>query len=148
MAGIAGEPGKGSLVALNRLIWNGYSEQIQQWVVLHELGHTLGLHHVTAMPAGLDFSQFTVMSYNWYQLADQNDDIGLPITPMALDVALLQAKYGAASTNVGATHYQLGGLVQDLNGADGLVRNATATSASGTPAATTRSPGPASPARS
>jgi Ca2+-binding RTX toxin-like protein len=124
-AGIAAQPGGGGVMAFNRLTWDGYSGQLQQWIALHEVTHTLGLRHVTELPGGLDYSQFTIMSYNWYDLSDPFEDIGLPLTPMALDVAVLQAKYGAVAANAGATTYRLGGTLVDLDGADGVVRAGT-----------------------
>jgi len=124
VAGIAGGPGEAPVLAFNRATWDDYyTGQVQQWIVLHELGHTLGLTHATGIPSGLDHSVFTVMSYNWEDFADaETGEIGLPLTPMALDVAVLQAKYGAAVANTGATTYRLGAS-QDLDGADGTVQN-------------------------
>jgi hypothetical protein len=121
--GIASEPGNGPILSYSVRLWNTYSDQQQDWITLHELGHTLGLHHVTGLPAELDYSQYSIMSYNWFQLGDGNFGEGLPLTPMALDVALLQAKYGVASANVGATTYALSNSIIDLDGSDGLVQN-------------------------
>jgi Ca2+-binding RTX toxin-like protein len=123
VAGITSEPGNGSILAFNRQTWDGYSSQIQQWIVVHELDHLLGERHSVGLPPELDFSQYTVMSGNWYQLGDFNIQLGLPLTPMALDVAMLQAKYGAASANLGATTYSLGNFGTDLDGSDGFVQN-------------------------
>ncbi|MFZ5719975.1 MAG: hypothetical protein ACOY5Y_11000 [Pseudomonadota bacterium] len=121
--GIAAEPGNGPILAFNVHTWWDYSDQLQEWIVLHELGHVLGLHHVQNLPAQLDYSQYTIMSYNWYQLGDADYGEGLPLTPMALDVALLQAKYGAAIANATATTYALSNFTLDRDGADGFVQN-------------------------
>jgi Ca2+-binding RTX toxin-like protein len=122
-AGIAAQPGNGQILAFNRATWDTYSDQQQDWIVVHELGHTLGLQHVAGLPAALDYSQYTIMSYNWSQLGDENTGEGLPLTPMALDVALLQARYGATTTNLGDTTYALSNAGIDLNGADGFEQN-------------------------
>jgi len=123
VAGIAAQPGNGPILAFNRNTWLNYSGQQQQWIVLHELGHTLGLRHQIGLPEALDYSQYSIMSYNWFQLGDQYTGEGLPLTPMALDVALLQAKYGAASANVGPTRYILSRFGADTDGTDNLVQN-------------------------
>jgi Ca2+-binding RTX toxin-like protein len=123
VAGITGEPGAAPLEAFNRQTWDGYSGQIQQWIVIHELDHMLGERHSVGLPTALDFSQYTVMSGNWFQLGDQNAELGLPLTPMALDVALLQGKYGAAISNLGDTTYSLSNFGTDLDGSDGFVQN-------------------------
>ena len=121
--GVASEPGNGPILALSPLIWDTYSDQQQAWIVLHELSHTLGLHHVTGLPAELDFAQYSIMSYNWYQLGFLDFGEGLPLTPMALDIAVLQAKYGAPAANIGATTYALSNFTLDLDGSDGLEQN-------------------------
>jgi Ca2+-binding RTX toxin-like protein len=123
VAGIAARPGNTPVLAFNVTTWNTYSDQQQDWIVLHELGHTLGLTHVEGIPPGLDYSQYTIMSYNWFELGDELFGEGLPLTPMALDIAVLQAKYGAAAANTGDTRYTLSGLFTDLDGADGAVQN-------------------------
>jgi hypothetical protein len=123
VAGITAEPGNGPIMAFNRLTWDGYTSQIQQWIMIHELGHLLGEQHAVGLPAALDFSQYTVMSYNWYQLGDFDAELGLPLTPMAIDIALMQGKYGAASANLGDTTYSLSNFGTDLDGSDGFVQN-------------------------
>jgi Ca2+-binding RTX toxin-like protein len=123
VAGIAARPGNTPIVAYNVHTFASYTEQLQDWIVMHELGHTLGLQHAVGLPAGLERAQYTIMSYDWFDLGDENFGTGLPLTPMALDIALLQAKYGAPDSNVGDTRYSLSRFVIDLDGSDGLVQN-------------------------
>lgn len=122
-AGIAARPSSTPILAFNVSTWGTYSDQQQDWIVLHELGHTLGLRHPAELPASLDYAQYTIMAYNWFDLGDEEFGEGLPRTPMALDIAVLQAKYGAAASNTGDTRYTLTRFLLDLNGADGLVEN-------------------------
>jgi Ca2+-binding RTX toxin-like protein len=122
-AGIAARPGNTPILAFNVGTWETYSDQQQIWIVLHELGHTLGLRHPTGTPPELDFSQYTIMSSDWFTLGDFDVGGGLPLTPMALDVAVLQANYGAAANNVGDTRYSLSRFILDDDGADGTMQN-------------------------
>jgi hypothetical protein len=90
------------------------------FTLLHELGHALGLKHPfenstdgggTSVAgttfAGWDSRVFTIMSYT--TLAPHPDAIGFtfnPTTPMLLDIAAIQAVYGAnRSYNAGDTTY-------------------------------------------
>lgn len=123
VAGIAARPGNTPILAFNVRTWDTYSDQQQDWIVLHELSHTLGLRHPVGLPANLDYTQYSIMAYNWYDLGVQDFGEGLPRTPMALDIAALQAKYGAPAANAGDTRYALTRFAVDLNGADGLVEN-------------------------
>ena len=72
-------------------------------VLLHEIGHALGLKHPfagsTALPEGEDSSAYTVMSYTWPYYAQ---------TYMIYDIAALQRLYGTnQSHNSGDTTYTL-----------------------------------------
>ena len=88
------------------------------FLLLHELGHTLGLKHPhddggTGRPtfsqlgiANLDIDFATIMSYN--DDASWNQFSWDPATPMVLDVIALQYLYGINnSTNAGNTTFQL-----------------------------------------
>ncbi len=103
-AGYAYYPPRGEIILndlplLDRLEPGGVGFQL----MLHELGHALGLahpHEGRRLPAAEDHTGYTVMSYNdhpgtgwdgargWYPVA--------PRTLMPYDIAALQAIYGAA----------------------------------------------------
>lgn len=106
------------------------STQMQQYIVRHELLHALGLKHSIGGPGHVDFSQYTNMSYNFVSLDGGTDDgsasVGVAFTPMALDIAVLQARYGAnTSTNSSDTVYYLSKSsgTPDIDGADGSEDN-------------------------
>lgn len=77
-------------------------------LIMHDVGHGLGLSHshdgafvfpgvTDDMPRGdngLNTKLFSVMSYNWVT----NFSYGTPATPMAFDIAAVQALYGANMT--------------------------------------------------
>lgn len=91
-------------------------------LVLHEVGHTMGLKHghetggVAALPmaADRDSMEFAVMTYRKYEGALPNNDNGADVgafgfaqTLMMYDIAALQAMYGANfTTNAGNTTYR------------------------------------------
>ena len=69
------------------------------WVLIHEIGHGLGLEHLfddngDVLPSigeALDNERYTVMSYNGASYAYT---YGHAVTMMAIDIAALQAQYG------------------------------------------------------
>lgn len=110
-------------------------------LALHEIGHGMSLTHphepvnnpwtgagnTDAADSELDNSRYTLMSYERGGLNVRNDtrDHGYNVTLAALDIAALQAMYGAnTSTHTGATTYSLtdtGNAALDLEGADGSI---------------------------
>jgi serralysin len=95
-------------------IQNGHTsaptpDSYQYYVLLHEIGHALGLKHshetggnLPRIGAAYDSTEYTVMSYNVNGLHPQ--------TMMMYDIAALQEMYGADfGTNSGNTVYQWDG---------------------------------------
>jgi Ca2+-binding RTX toxin-like protein len=95
------------------------------WTVLHEIGHSLGLKHTHKEKSGLppldtvgrfmDNERYSVMSYNGSATALA---FGHAVSFMALDIASLQALYGARDYATGASAYSLmnaGGGALDLS---------------------------------
>lgn len=93
-------------------------------IFLHEFGHGLGLAHPhdaggsTVMPQvgeglGLDQGVYTVMTYNdgWPEAPEglpESREWGWNLGPSALDIAVVQAKYGAnLETGAGTDRYRL-----------------------------------------
>lgn len=91
-------------------------------VLIHEIGHTLGLKHsfdAPAVPAEYDSTRYTVMSYT--EIAERHVSFGrdgngnyfsstrpvIAATPMVLDILALQAIYGAdTGTRTGDDSYR------------------------------------------
>jgi hypothetical protein len=97
--------------------------------LVHEIGHTLGLDHpfvVSTAPATLDSQRFTVMSYNWLEeryvsFSIENGqfyaNFSQPVaeTPMVLDIAVAQQKYGAdPDTRADSTTYKFDAMKASL----------------------------------
>ncbi|HEY8380546.1 MAG TPA: M10 family metallopeptidase C-terminal domain-containing protein [Microvirga sp.] len=106
--------------------------------ILHEIGHSLGLKHsheasggFGALPVDRDSLEYTVMSYRSYVEASTatgytNAAFGYPQTPMMLDVAALQAIYGANyATNAGDTVYAWSASTGEMS-LDGIGQGAPA----------------------
>ena len=86
------------------------------YTMFHELGHSLGLKHgqetnvYGALPADVNSNEFSIMTYMSY-IGDPGGPVnwetwGAPQTFMMLDIAALQAMYGADySVNSGNTVY-------------------------------------------
>lgn len=102
------------------------NENVAQFsrIMSHELGHALGLNHPhdsEGFDPAYDTQQYSVMSYNWtgftalrfvprldgHTPSFGNDNVTImPTGPMVLDIAALQALYGAdPDTRAGDTTY-------------------------------------------
>lgn len=102
-----------------------YKEGEYNYILVHEIGHTLGLDHPrdygnpdsskTEVPESEDSSDNTVMSYNF---SLRNDIYG----PQLYDMAALDYLYGVnQNTHVGDTTYTLADrYISDANGIDTL----------------------------
>ncbi|WP_306005712.1 M10 family metallopeptidase C-terminal domain-containing protein [Aquicoccus porphyridii] len=110
------------------------------FVILHELGHGLGLSHphnsdsgttawansaATSADNKADNARYTVMSYEIGGIDTQVfSNFGNSVTLAALDIAALQAVHGAPAAHTGNTVYTLtdqGSTARDLDGSDGSI---------------------------
>lgn len=88
--------------------------QYGNWTIFHEIGHSMGLLHthketnglppLATIGAAMDNERYSVMSYNG---ASASNNFGHAVTYMALDVAGLQALYGASTYATGDSSYSL-----------------------------------------
>lgn len=88
--------------------------QYANWTIFHEIGHSMGLKHTHQEKRGLppldtigeamDNERYSVMSYN---PASNAINHGHAVSYMALDVAALQALYGAPEYASGNSKYTL-----------------------------------------
>jgi Ca2+-binding RTX toxin-like protein len=84
------------------------------WTIIHEIGHSVGLKHTHQETSGLpplatvgkamDNEMYSVMSYN---PASSGNAYGHAVSMMGLDVAALQALYGAETYGEGDSTYTL-----------------------------------------
>ena len=124
------------------------------WVLIHEIGHALGLAHPHDEGGGstvlegvegaynsygtgyLNQGVYTIMSYNrGWELGPNGETVslnyGASITPAALDIAVLQAKYGAnMSAGAGNSTYRISTIgaegysaIWDTSGYDRIVHS-------------------------
>lgn len=88
--------------------------QYGNWTIFHEIGHSMGLMHthqevkgepaLETIGAAMNNERYSVMSYN---PASAANNFGHAVTYMALDVASLQALYGASAYATGDSSYSL-----------------------------------------
>ncbi len=78
-------------------------------VVLHEIGHAIGLKHPFEAPQKLqgayDHYAFTIMSYSASAWSESNYASFYPTTPMYYDLVNIQGMYGRGAHNPGNTIY-------------------------------------------
>ncbi len=96
-------------------------------VLLHEIGHALGLKHPfegsVRLPAAYDTYSYSVMSYSAHKGGDNYADY-YPTTPMWFDILAIQKLYGAVDHNTGDDTYLFRGnkhywqTIYDTGGTD------------------------------
>lgn len=110
-------------------------------LLLHELGHSLGLKHPfegttanqTTLDPGFDSLSYTIMSYNLgVNLPIEDYSIScVPTTPMGLDILALQSLYGSRAFNTGDNQYVFNEgqdyfeTIYDTGGNDTIILNST-----------------------
>ncbi len=123
-------PGVGVFNTANMNLDNLIQGSLDYFIIQHEAGHALGLAHPHDTGGGSvimngvsdpfnDLGDYnlnqginTIMSYNpgYYQLYGYpSGTYGATVGPMALDLALLQQKYGSVAANTGNNVYTLPG---------------------------------------
>ena len=98
-------------------VWIGAAQSTVQWafyrpnLILHETLHAVGLKHpfdgANVLDAQANIIPNTVMSYSPMAGSTSGSLSKYPGEPMPLDIAALQALYGAASHNAGDSVYNL-----------------------------------------
>jgi hypothetical protein len=108
-----GTPGSGGDVWISKAVaassWDWYRPDL----LLHETLHAIGLKHPfdgeVTLDTESDLIVNTVMSYSTVEGSRSGSMTEYPREPMVLDIAALQALYGAATHNDGDTVYDLAG---------------------------------------
>jgi len=127
-------------VWINPTYWNNDGGGIARGsfdflVLLHEIGHSLGLKHAfedaPIIPAQFDSYKYTVMSYTAWTGSGDNYASFYPTTPMYYDILAMQALYGVKAFqtgnnvyafNQGTAYFQ---TIYDSGGTDGIIFNGT-----------------------